>query len=110
MSPEIRELLEDILERIAQIKAFTSDLEFPDYQQDAKTKLAVERSLEIIGEALSRIKKEDPIVLEEIQEHRSIISFRNILAHAYDNIEDKIVWGVITSDLDKLEADIRKLT
>jgi len=50
--------------------------------------LAVERSFEIIGEALNRVKKIDPETLEKIHEHRSIISFRNILAHAYDGIED----------------------
>ena len=109
MDPEIREFFEDIEKYAKEIKNFVSEHTLESYSEDTKTRMAVERSFEIIGEALNRIKKLDPELLESIRDHRSIISFRNILAHAYDHIEDKIVWGIIQSDIDNLIEDISSL-
>ena len=82
---------------------------FADYCADAKTRLAVERAFEIMGEALNRIGKIEPAVLASIREHRSIVSFRNILAHAYDHVEDRLVWGIIETDLKELVSDIHRI-
>ena len=109
MDPEIRELLEDIEKYANEIKEFVSSHTLESYAKDTKTRMAVERCFEIVGEALNRIKKVDFEVLESIRDHRSIISFRNILAHAYDHIEDKIVWGIIQSDIDNLIEDVSSL-
>jgi uncharacterized protein with HEPN domain len=70
---------------------------------------ALNEKIEIIGEALNRIRTEDPTVLEKIREYRNIVSFRNILAHGYDNIDDRIVWGIIEEDLDNLFEDVEGL-
>jgi uncharacterized protein with HEPN domain len=82
---------------------------FQDYSRDELLRSGVERKFEIIGEALNRIKDYAPSVLEKIREHRSIISFRNILIHGYDTIDDRIVWGVIQEDLDNLLEDVTEL-
>jgi len=109
MNPELRELLEDALRHARQIKEFVAGHDLNSYSQDQKTRMAVERSFEIIGEALNRIKRIDEEQLKSIRDHRSIISFRNILAHAYDHVEDRIVWGIIESDMDHLIEDIETL-
>ena len=109
MNPEIRELFEDVLSNANTIQEFVKEHDFESYRRDTKTRLAVERSFEIIGEALNRIKKIDEGILDSIRDYRSIISFRNILAHGYDHIEDRIVWGIIESDLITLSEDIRRL-
>ena len=62
-----------------------------------------------MGEALNRIQRDDPNLLQHIREHREIISFRNILAHGYDSIDDQIVWDVIENDLDNLIEDVKAL-
>lgn len=62
-----------------------------------------------MGEALNRIQRDDPEVLSRIREHRDIISFRNILVHGYDAIDDQIVWGVIKEELDFLLDDAATL-
>lgn len=67
---------------------------------------AIERKFEIIGEALNRIQKAAPDVLSRIRNYRDIISFRNILSHGYDSIDDRIVWGIIEEELDPLAEDI----
>jgi uncharacterized protein with HEPN domain len=62
-----------------------------------------------MGEAINRIAKEDPDILASIEDYRDIISFRNILIHGYDSIDDSVVWGVVEEDLDKLIKDAEKL-
>lgn len=48
-------------------------------------------------------------VLEQVRDYRSIISFRNILAHGYDSIDDLVVWGIIENDLNNLSEDVSHL-
>lgn len=109
MNPEVHELLADILKHSRQVGEFVKGHSLDSYSRDPKTRMAVERSFEIIGEALNRLKRIDEQTLESIRDHRSIISFRNILAHAYDHIEDRIVWGIIETDLERLIEDTESL-
>lgn len=109
MNDDVREHLERILEETLRISEFTQGLSLEDYQSDVKTRMAVERAFEIIGEGLNRIKKSDPEILEEIGSYRKVISFRNILAHAYEHVEDRLVWGIIQGDLAILTRDIKAL-
>ena len=62
-----------------------------------------------MGEALGRISRVEPEFLEQIRNYRDIISFRNILIHGYDSIDDQVVWGIIKEDLDELIEDVEKL-
>jgi uncharacterized protein with HEPN domain len=82
---------------------------FEAYRIDRKTQAAVERKFEIIGEALNRLSRIDADLLATITNYRSIISFRNILAHGYDTIEDRVVWGIIETDLEQLLHDAIRL-
>jgi uncharacterized protein with HEPN domain len=70
---------------------------------------AVERQFEIIGEALRRLLMEDPPTAAGIHEHARIIAFRNILAHGYADIDDRIVWGIVESNLPSLLAEVDSL-
>ena len=79
------------------------------YSEDEKTRLAVERLFEIIGEALNRSYKVEPELVDSIPNYRQIISFRNILAHCYDTVEDRIVWGIIEESLPQLLSDLESL-
>ncbi len=94
--------LDDILRSGRAIKAFVAGCTFEDYSSDELLRSGVERKLEIIGESLNRIKRDEPELLQQIPEHRNIISFRNILIHGYDTIDDRVVWGVIEEELDAL--------
>ena len=61
------------------------------------------------GVALNRIGRDNPALLDQIREHRTIVSFRNILAHGYDSIDNRIVWGIIEEDLGELLEDVERL-
>jgi len=109
MKDEILAHLHDVVQAGHAIRAFISGRTFEDYTSDELLRSAVERKFEIMGEALNRIRRDDPEMLQHIRDHRDIVSFRNILVHGYDTIDDRIVWGVIEEDLDALLGDVEKL-
>ena len=88
---------------------FVRSKTFDNYEQDELLRSGIERKFEIIGEALNRIRRDDPTLLDKIREHRNIVSFRNILAHGYDSLDNRIVWGIIEEDLGKLLTDVERL-
>ncbi len=109
MRDEERAHLYDIIQAGRAIQDFTGGCTFDDYVANAMMRGAVERKFEIMGEALNRIRKKNPDLLGHIRECREIISFRNILIHGYDIIDDRIVWAVIQEDLDNLIEDAEHL-
>ena len=109
MKDETLKHLHDIREAASAICRFVSEKTFDDYMVDELLRSGVERKFEIIGEALNRIRDDDPGMLENIREYRSIVSFRNILTHGYDSIDDRVVWGIIEEDLDSLLEDAERL-
>jgi uncharacterized protein with HEPN domain len=48
---------------------------------------------------LARIRRKRPEDLSVIGDWPAIIGFRNILVHAYEHIEDSVVWGIVTEQL-----------
>ena len=109
MADDVPKHLYEIKEAASAVLRFVDGKTFDDYEKDELLSSGVERKFEIIGEALNRIKKENAAVLDMIREHRNIVSFRNILAHGYDNIDDRIVWGIIEEDLANLLEDVVRL-
>lgn len=79
-----------------------------EFQKDIKTKKAVERNIEIIGEAVNRIMNYKNANIE-IKNARQIIGTRNRIAHEYDNISDEVIWTIIVRELPKLKEEITKL-
>jgi len=109
MKDEVLAHLHDIVQAGKAVQRFVDRRCFDDYTSDEKLRSAVERKFEIMGEALNRIRRDEPAVLEHIRDHRDIISFRNILVHGYDTIDDLIVWGVIEEGLENLIEDAQAL-
>ena len=108
MDKEIQAWLFDILNSILEIESFVDfeETNFQDYSSDVKTKRAVERNLEIIGEALNKISKKDENL--EITDKRKIISVRNRIIHGYDQVSDELIWSIITQYLPVLEKEVRQ--
>ncbi len=102
-------LLEDIRHAAQRILEVTSGRPQTDYGSDDFLRAAVERWFIVIGEALTRLEKVDPGVLQQISEHRKIIGFRNVLVHGYDAIDDLIVWQTIQQHLPVLKQEVEHL-
>ena len=109
MKNEILAHLHDIAKSGRTVKEFLSKRTFEEYSSNELLRSAVERKFEVMGEALNRIRDDEPEILSQIRNHRDIVSFRNILAHGYDTIDDRIVWNIIEDDLDSLIEDVEKL-
>lgn len=105
---ELPLLLEDIRIAIESIFEFTRSYSFQQYESDIKTRHAVERNFEIIGEAASRIPESFKISHPEI-EWRIIKDFRNFIIHDYFGINNQIVWDTIIYRLPELLESIIKL-
>ena len=90
------------------IEEFTFDInDFNLYDKDRKTQSAVERQLAIIGEALNQLRKLEPNIV--IENDKQIIGFRNRLVHAYDSIDNSIIWAIINRHLKNLKIEIENL-
>jgi uncharacterized protein with HEPN domain len=97
MRLESRKYLFDIQEAAGLVAQFTAGKELHDYQNDTMLRLAVERAFTIIGEALTQLSRSDSALAARITDARNIIGFRNILTHAYAQVDDRIVWGLVQS-------------
>ena len=72
-----------------------------------KTKRAVERNIEIIGEAVNRILMIDSTI--ELSGSRLIVDLRNRIIHSYDNISYEIIWGIIIKHIPILKNEVKLL-
>ena len=84
MEHDYRKYIYDISEAAKEIVEFTYGIGLDEYIENKIIKAAVERKFEIIGEALNRIKKTSPEIMDSIRDHKKIINFRNLLIHGYD--------------------------
>ena len=109
MENDIKAWLYDILNAIMEIESFFNGgpKEFADYKGDLRTRRAVERNIEIIGEALSRVlDRNDSIV---ITNSKKIVDTRNRIIHGYDTVSDDVIWGIVIRHLPILQTEIEKL-
>ena len=109
MPHDPRKCLGDIQRAAEFLLQLTSGRTLDEYRSDEVFRSAVERKFEIIGEALNRLQKIDPVLAAALPQHRQIISFRNILIHGYDVIDDQVVWDIVQKDLQPLLQEVFKL-
>ncbi len=109
MDIEIKAWLYDILNAINEIDSFFIDTpkEFTFYQNDVRTRRAVERNVEIIGEAMNRILQKDNSI--ELSNSRKIVDTRNRIIHGYDSVSDDIIWTIVISHFPTLKSEVEKL-
>jgi len=109
MDNKINAWLEDIIRSIDEIFDFLPEKrDFFEYKDDLKTKKAVERNIEIIGEAVNRISSYKNSNLK-IKNAQKIIGTRNRIAHEYDFISDELIWTIVIRELPELKKEIENL-
>ena len=108
MKDKILSRLVDIQIAIDQIFDFLPEpRDYFEFKKDLKTRKAVERNLEIIGEAVSQILKAHPEI--EISNSRKIVDTRNRIIHGYDSVSPETIWGISIKNLPKLKDEIQLL-
>jgi len=110
MRPEERDAayLWDMLDAARTIHHLTTGFGGSEYMQDRKLQLAVERLLEIIGEAARRVSEAFRQTHPQIP-WRGIIALRNVLAHEYGEIEHERIWSVVTERIPELITSIERM-
>jgi len=98
----------DMLDSARTIIKFVSGVSFHQYMQNRQLQLAVERALEIIGEAARRVSKGVQDEHSDIP-WQNIIAQRNVLAHEYGEIKQELIWKVATVRIPELIAALEPL-
>jgi len=98
----------DMVESIEKIENYVSNLSYEDFLLDWKTKDAVVRNLEIIGEAANRIPEEIRIKYDDIP-WSQVVGLRHRLIHGYFVVDYEIVWHIVTNELPDLKIKIKRI-
>lgn len=105
METQVQAWLEDIKQAIDEIEGFLPEKRnFYEFKKDLKTRKAIERNIEIIGEAVNRILNVNPNI--KITNARKIVDTRNRIIHGYDTVSEEIIWAIVSNDLIKLRQEI----
>ena len=98
----------DIVDCIIDINEFTQEISFYEFEKDKMRKLAVERQLEIIGQAANKISQETQNAIENIP-WGNIIGLRNKLAHDYGEILAERIWRISKNSIQELMKELEKI-
>ena len=109
MPPETAKLLWDMDDAAGKIQRFSLGRSFNDFIGDDYFRSAVERQFATIGEAMTRLVKADLPLAEKITDYRKIKSFRNVIVHGYDTLDDATTWSIIETKLPVLRQELAKL-
>lgn len=105
MGKKVQPWLEDIEQAIDEIESFLpTQISFIEFKNDLKTRRAVERNIEIIGEAVNRILEINPDI--KITEARKIVDTRNRIIHGYNTVSEDIIWAIASRDIRRLKQEI----
>lgn len=96
------------MQAIRDARSFTEGMSYEAFQSDAKTRLAVERCIEIVAEAARRLPGAVHANYPGIP-WDDIKGIGNILRHGYDQVDDRIIWTVIERHLTPLEATLMSI-
>ena len=97
------------LRALERVPRFLAGRSLTDYLADELCRSAVERQLEIAGDALGQIRKLDPALFSRIPEGTLIVAFRNVLAHGYATMDHRRVYDAATTNVTELAIGISEL-
>ena len=110
MQPDQRDAsyLWDMLEASRQILDFTRGVTFSEYSENSMLYLAVERAIQIVGEAANRVSPEFQQAHPEIP-WRKIVAQRNVLVHEYGDVDPALIWDLVQEHLPHLADQLEDL-
>ena len=108
MDTQTKKLLTDIIGCILRIEEYTKGINtFEIFNSNMLIQNAVERNIEIIGEAMNALLKMDPEI--PISSARKIVNTRNRLIHGYDSVDEATIWVIVCKYLPILKKEVTAL-
>ena len=109
MDETLHKYLYDILGAVTEILSYFEDRpkHFNEFSCGVMLRRAVERNIEIMGEAMNRVLKICPDI--QITNARKIVDTRNYIIHAYDSLSSDILWSIIINHLRLLKTEVEEL-
>ena len=109
MDEYIEKHLIDVLNAINEVESFFADRPklFQEFQNDMLRQRAVERNIEILGEAINRILKANPEF--QLTNAKAIINTRNRVIHGYDSVTTEFLWSLIMKHIPALKNDVENI-
>lgn len=112
MSNRLPKHLFDALTAVRLAQEFSSGLSFESFGSNVLVRSAIERQLEILGEACQRMVQSDPDIRRRLPEVAFAIGLRNKIIHGYDRIENAVVYDTLMQDLpalaERLDQELAK--
>lgn len=109
MRPETPAHLWDAVEAAKRLRVLTTGVTRAEYLADWIRQAAAERQVEIIGEALNRVRRVDPVTAARVPQLHAIIATRNVITHQYDDVDHVRVWAMLKSDVPALIPELDAL-
>ncbi|NDV47495.1 DUF86 domain-containing protein [Paludibacter sp. 221] len=106
---DLKKNLSDILTAIDEVDSFFGNKPklYENFSSDLFLRRAIEREIEIIGEATNRILKINPNI--GITNSRKIVDARNYIIHGYDSLSIDVLWSIVVNHLPKLKTEVTEL-
>ena len=101
--------LEHALRALRQISKFLAQRSLTEYLSDELCQSAVERQLEIVGDALGQLRKLDTVLFSRIPDGDLIVAFRNVLAHGYATLDHRRVYDIASTRIGELQNIVEQL-
>lgn len=99
----------DMLDSCRFLMELTKNAHLDKFKEDRVFRGAIERELQIIGEAMLQLKTISPATAAGFAEHERIIGFRHVLVHGYHELDPGIVWRVVTDKLPILRVELEAM-
>jgi uncharacterized protein with HEPN domain len=109
MTDAVKKRLHDALHACQAIQKFTSEIDFAEYERNLMLRSAVERQLEIVGEALGQAAQESEALTEEIPSIPRIVALRNRVIHGYNSVDNEIVWDIVQTKVPPLMEQLNQV-
>ena len=109
MDERVEKYLYDVLACVERVESFFAETpkRFDEFNANVLLKQAVERNIEIMGEAMNRILKIEPEI--RITNARKQVDDRNYIIHAYDSLSADILWSIIINHLPLLHKELKDI-
>lgn len=99
---------DDIIESCGKVRRYVAGMTFEAFAADERTRDAVIRNIEIIGEAAKNLPDEVIGRAPEV-EWRKVRGMRDVVAHGYFGLNMKVIWDTAKTKLDDLERAVQSL-